>query len=420
MSSRPANVDLYSILGVSKSASNGEIKKAYHKLAKENHPDKNPKAGEKFKEISFAYEVLSNPEKREIYNRHGIQGLKEKSGRDGAFPGDIFEGFFGGFGGLFGDPFGFGGVRGGSRRQRGEDTLHPLKVTLEDLYNGKTTKLNLNKQVLCSKCDGLGGKPGATQACRGCNGRGMKITMRQLAPGMVQQMQTVCPDCHGEGEVIHEKDKCKACQGRKVIKENKILEVHIDKGMKDGQKIMFRGEGDQSPGVEPGDIIVVLQQKEHEFFVRQGINLICQHTIGITEALCGFSFTIKHLDGRDLVISNPAGDVISPGNMRRVLSEGMPLHKNPFERGDLIVKFNIEFPSNKFNTESRLKMLESFLPAREDDGPLPTGEHVEEVDMNDFDANHDQPGSRREAYHEDEDDDESGQPGMSNVQCAHQ
>lgn len=413
MSSK-SNVDLYALLGVSKTASNSDIKKAYHKLAKEYHPDKNPKAGEKFKEISFAYDVLSNPEKRDIYDKHGIQGIKERSGREGAFPGDLFDGFFGNFFG--GDPFGFGGMRSGSRRQKGEDTKHPLKVSLEDLYNGKTSKLALNKQVICAKCDGLGGKPGSTQGCKGCGGRGIKVTMRPLGPGMVQQMQSVCPDCHGEGEMINEKDRCKVCQGRKVVKESKILEVHVDKGMRDGQKITFRGEGDQMPGVEPGDIVIILQQKEHEFFTRQGSDLHCVHSIGIAEALCGFDFTIKHLDGRDLLIRNPPGSVISPGEVRKVPSEGMPTHRNPFEKGNLFIKFDIAFPPNNFIDEANIKSLEQLLPKREESSQ-PTGE-IEEVDLVDFDPNQDQPGSRREAYHED--DDEDGHPGAKNVQCASQ
>ncbi|KAJ8340145.1 hypothetical protein SKAU_G00347780 [Synaphobranchus kaupii] len=127
----------------------------------------------------------------------------------------------------------------------------------------KTTKLQLNKNVLCSTCNGQGGKTGAVQKCVACKGLGMRVMIRRLAPGMVQQMQSVCTDCNGEGEVISEKDRCKKCEGKKVVKEVKILEVHVDKGMKHGQKITFGGEADQAPAVEPGDIVLVLQEKEH-------------------------------------------------------------------------------------------------------------------------------------------------------------
>ncbi|KAG8505743.1 DnaJ subfamily A member 2 [Galemys pyrenaicus] len=216
-----ADTKLYDILGVPPGASENELKKAYRKLAKEYHPDKNPNAGDKFKEISFAYEVLSNPEKRELYDRYGEQGLREGSGGGGGMD-DIFSHIFGG--GLFS----FMGNQSRSRngRRRGEDMMHPLKVSLEDLYNGKTTKLQLSKNVLCSACSGQGGKSGAVQKCSACRGRGVRIMIRQLAPGMVQQMQSVCSDCNGEGEVINEKDRCKKCEGKKVIKEVKILEVH--------------------------------------------------------------------------------------------------------------------------------------------------------------------------------------------------
>uniref|UniRef100_A0A3Q4IDP8 DnaJ heat shock protein family (Hsp40) member A2b n=1 Tax=Neolamprologus brichardi TaxID=32507 RepID=A0A3Q4IDP8_NEOBR len=188
---------LYDILGVSPSASENELKKAYRKLAKEYHPDKNPEAGDKFKEISFAYEVLTNPEKKELYDRYGEQGLREGGG-GGPGMEDIFSHIFGG--GLFGFMGGQGRGRNGGRR-RGDDMVHPLKVSLEDLYNGKTTKLQLSKNVLCSACNGQGGKAGAVQKCVACRGRGMRIMIRQLAPGMVQQMQSVCTDCNGEGNV---------------------------------------------------------------------------------------------------------------------------------------------------------------------------------------------------------------------------
>ncbi|KAK2173552.1 hypothetical protein NP493_868g03022 [Ridgeia piscesae] len=413
-----AEPDLYSILNVTKNASASEIKKAYYKLAKEFHPDKNPEAGDKFKEISFAYEVLSNPEKKDIYDRHGLQGLKDGLGGGGSSS-DLFEELFGGlFGGgghgPFGRGFGFGGPR---KPQRGEDMVHPLRVSLEDLYNGKTAKLQLSKKLICPKCQGQGGKAGAMQSCRTCGGRGIKVTMRQLGPGMVQQMQSVCPECRGEGEVINEKDRCKGCKGKKVIPESKILEVHVDKGMRDGQKIPFRGEGDQMPGVEPGDVIIILQQKENDVFQRRGNDLFMTHTIGITEALCGFQFMLKHLDGRELVVTSEPGKVIEPGSVKCIMEEGMPTYRNPFQKGNLHVKFDITFPPNKFADEKQLKQLEALLPARVD-VKLPTGENVMEVDLMDYEPNQHGSHDRREAYDEDDDEDHMG--AGPRVQCAHQ
>ncbi|XP_059524109.1 dnaJ homolog subfamily A member 2 [Myotis yumanensis] len=404
---------LYDILGVPPGASENELKKAYRKLAKEYHPDKNPNAGDKFKEISFAYEVLSNPEKRELYDRYGEQGLREGSGGGGGMD-DIFSHIFGG--GLFG----FMGNQSRSRngRRRGEDMMHPLKVSLEDLYNGKTTKLQLSKNVLCSACNGQGGKSGAVQKCSACRGRGVRIMIRQLAPGMVQQMQSVCSDCNGEGEVINEKDRCKKCEGKKVIKEVKILEVHVDKGMKHGQRITFAGEADQAPGVEPGDIVLLLQEKEHEVFQRDGNDLHMTYKIGLVEALCGFQFTFKHLDARQIVVKYPPGKVIEPGCVRVVRGEGMPQYRNPFEKGDLYIKFDVQFPENNWVSPDKLSELEDLLPSRPE-VPNIIGD-TEEVELQEFDSTRGSGGGqRREAYNDSSDEESSSHHGPG-VQCAHQ
>jgi len=409
-----ADNKLYEVLGVSRNAGDSEIKKAYRKLAKEFHPDKNPQAGEKFKEISYAYEVLNDPKKREVYDRYGNKGLQE--GQDSSTE-DLFSHLFGGFGGgLFGG-MGMGmGMHGGGRRrkQKGEDTTHPLRVTLEDMYNGKTSKLQLSKNVICKTCDGQGGKADAKRQCSTCGGSGLKTSVRQIGPGMLQHMQSVCPDCSGEGEVINERDRCKTCKGKKVVNETKILEVAVDRGMKDGRKIYFRGEGDQAPGIEAGDVVIILQQVSHDTFQRHGDDLVMNHSITLTEALCGFCFVLPHLDGRELVIKNPVGHVVKPGDVRSVVGEGMPIYRNPDEKGDLYVKFDITFPNNHFTDAEHLSLLESYLP------PRPTfvkgdGEHVEDVDLCDMDSHasggH---GSRGEAY---DSDDEEGQ-GRPRMQCA--
>jgi DnaJ family protein A protein 2 len=187
------------------------------------HPDRNvgnPDASDKFKEISHAYEVLSDEQKRSTYDRYGEEGLTGSgagAGAGGVSAEDLFSQLFGGGGGMFG---------GGRQQQRGprkgKDMSHTLKVTLEDLYKGKTSKLALQKQVLCAGCEGRGGKNGiAAITCPGCQGRGVKIVMRQLGP-MIQQMQQTCSDCNGEGELLKEKDKCTVCKGRKVGQERKV------------------------------------------------------------------------------------------------------------------------------------------------------------------------------------------------------
>ncbi|KAF6149881.1 hypothetical protein GIB67_008602 [Kingdonia uniflora] len=241
----------YEILGVSKSASQDELKKAYRKAAIKNHPDKGGDP-EKFKELAQAYEVLNDPEKREIYDQYGEDALKEGMGGGGGGhnPFDIFESFFGGGGG----PFGGGGSSRGRRQKRGEDVVHSLKVSLEDLYNGTSKKLSLSRNKLCTKCKGKGSKSGASSTCHGCRGTGMTVSTRQIAPGMIQQMQQVCHQCRGTGEVISEKDKCSQCKGSKVTPEKKVLEVHVEKGMQHAQRITFQGQADEA--VSKNDLFI--------------------------------------------------------------------------------------------------------------------------------------------------------------------
>ena len=245
--------------------------------------------------------MLSDPKKRDIYDRGGEQALKEGGMSESSFgsPMDIFEMFFGG---------GAGGRRG-RRENKGKDVIHQLGVSLEDMYNGTTRKLALQKNVICDKCQGKGGKEGAYQRCTTCKGSGSQVILNQLGAGMYQQIHTSCRDCDGQGERINPKDMCKTCSGRKIIQERKILEVHIDKGMEDGQKITFYGEGDQSPGLEPGDIIIVLEEKEHSLFKRRDMDLFMKMEVNLTEALCGFKRTIKTLDNRTLVITSHPGKI---------------------------------------------------------------------------------------------------------------
>lgn len=394
----------YDILGVAPDAGESDLKKAYRKLALKYHPDKNPEAGEKFKEISMAYEVLSDPEKRRLYDMHGEQGIKEGGGGGGGFhsPMDIFDMFFGGGGG------GFGG-----RRERGprrtKNLMHQMSVTLEDMYNGSTRKLALQKNVICADCNGIGGKNGAVQKCPNCRGSGMQVRIQQLGPGMMQQIQSPCGECHGQGERIDPKLRCKKCNGRKVTRERKILEVSVDKGMEDGQKITFSGEGDQEPGMEPGDIIIVLDEKEHKTFKRTGTDLILKFNISLTDALCGFRKTIQTLDDRTLVISTVPGEVIKNGEIKCIFGEGMPTYRNPFEKGKMIVQFVVDFPTSL--DPAMAAKLEKILPPR--DEPIIPDEH-EEVNMSDYDPEEER--ARRQAQYAEDDEGHHG-PGVS---CATQ
>lgn len=390
----------YDILGVKPGCTPDDLKKAYRKLALKYHPDKNPNEGEKFKQISHAYETLADPEKKRIYDQGGEQALKEGGVSASSFssPMDFFDMFF-------------GDSRRHKRERRGKDVVHQMSVSLEEVYKGAVRKLALQKNVICDKCEGRGGKKGAVEQCQTCRGTGMQVQIQQLGLGMIQQIQTVCSDCRGQGERINPKDRCKQCQGKKVVRERKILEVHVDKGMIDGQKIVFNGEGDQEPELEPGDIIIVLDEKDHPIYKRSGGDLILRQEIQLVEALCGFQKIIRTLDDRDLVITAIPGEVTKHGDVKCILNEGMPQYKNPFEKGRLIVQFVVVFP-NQIAPEI-IPMLENCLPPRPE---IIIPDQAEECTLLPFDIQ--QENRRREHKNAYDEDGDMGGPGAQRVQCA--
>jgi len=357
---------LYDILGVAPTADDSQLKKAYRKLAMKYHPDKNPDdqaAQEKFKDISGAYEVLSNEDKRKLYDTHGEQGLKEGGGRGGGSgdPFDIFNMFFGG-----------GGGRGGRSRgpQKGKDLVHQLPVTLEQLYNGVTKKLSLQRKICCRKCNGEGidlqfaDRRDKILNCNTCKGQGVILKTRQLGPGMIQQMQSTCDICKGQGDQINPKYKCKECKGAKLSKDKQILEVHVEKGMEEGEKIYFRGQGDEEPGIEPGDVIIILVEKKHDTFERKENDLYMSMEIDLVDALTGMSRSVLTLDDRELIVSSLQGDIIKNEDIKMIRNEGMPMKRNPFEKGNLYIKFSINFPDKNWASKTDLKKLETLLPKR--------------------------------------------------------
>ncbi|KAK8697686.1 hypothetical protein V6N13_113825 [Hibiscus sabdariffa] len=384
------NSRYYEILGVSKNSSQDDLKKAYKKAAIKNHPDKGGDP-EKFKELAQAYEVLSDPEKREIYDQYGEDALKEGMGGGAAAhdPFDIFSSFFGS------SPFGGGSSRG-RRQRRGEDVVHPLKVSLEDLYLGTSKKLSLSRNVICSKCNGKGSKSGASMQCPGCQGSGMK----------------------GTGETINDKDRCPQCKGEKVVQEKKVLEVIVEKGMQNGQKITFPGEADEAPDTITGDIVFVLQQKDHPKFKRKGEDLFVEHTLSLTEALCGFHFVVTHLDGRQLLIKSNPGEVVKPDSFKAINDEGMPLYQKPFMKGKMYIHFTVEF-SDSLNPD-QIKALEPILP------PKPTSkltdmelDECEETTLHDVNIEEEM-RRKQQAAQEAYDEDEEMHGGPQRVQCAQQ
>ena len=350
-----------------------------------HHPDKGGDEA-KFKEISAAYEILSDPEKRAKYDKYGLEGVSDEGG-GGPGADDLFSMFFGG-----------GSRRRSAGPRKGDDVNHPLKVSLEDLYNGKTVKLAINRQILV----------GEPSMCTECDGQGAVMELRQIALGMVQQLQRPCHACSGQGY------KCE----RK--KERKVLEVHIDKGMRHNQKITFRGMADEKPNMEAGDINFIVQEKEHDTFKRKGADLLITKTLSLNEALCGFQWIVKHLDGRQVVIKSNPGEVIKPETVggkpfvKIVPNEGMPSHGNPFVKGNLYVLFRVEFPEDGELDESTVATLKKTLPspAMEVEYDL-DDENVEEAHLELADVKNFGKGgaSSREAEYDSDDE------GPGQVQC---
>lgn len=331
------NEEYYEALGVSKDATGAEIKKSYRKLAIKHHPDKGGDP-ETFKKVSEAYDVLGTPEKRELYDKYGKEGV-EQGGGGMRTADDVFSMFFGG-----------GGRSRPTGPQKGKDLVHSIKVTLEDLYNGKKRKLAISRKRV-KYPDGM--KPEqALDICGSCKGRGIQVKMQRIGPGMIQQMQTHCDDCGGAGKSYK--------KGVEVKKVKKVLELYIEKGMRNGQKIVFSGESDELPGQLPGDVVFVLEVEEHDEFKRKGADLLIEKHISLKQALTGLRFPVDHLDGRTLIVHTKPGEIITPQALKGITDGGMPIYKRPFEHGRLFIFFHVEFPESL--TEKQCTLLKAALP----------------------------------------------------------
>lgn len=374
------STDLYEILGVEKTATATEIKKAYRKLALSHHPDKvseeHREASEiKFKEISAAYEVLSDETKRSNYDTYGDAsgpgaGMGNGGGGYGGYgdmpdfgPDDFFNFFGGGAGG-------FGGHSNGGQRHRPkprtEDAHLDVNVSLADLYNGKTVKITSTRNVLCKKCEGRGVKESAKKKeCGICHGTGTVRQIRRVGPGMVTQDYIDCTTCKGKGHTYKTKDSCKKCKGSTTEEETKILEFVIEKGSRFGDKVVLKGESDEEYGKETGDVILEVHEKsETSPFERIENDLYTDLNVSLAEALCGFKnkVVLEHLDGRLLKISTPTGKVLRPNQYLKIKNEGFPI-KGSSKKGDLYLKLNIEFPPDFwFSEKSELQNVLNILP----------------------------------------------------------
>jgi len=338
--------DYYTILGVDRNASADDIKRQYRKLAMKYHPDRNPgdkEAEDKFKESAEAYEVLSDSEKRDIYNRFGHEGLTGTGYR--GFSG--FEDIFSSFGDIFEDIFGFGSGRTRSRTaaRQGADLRYDLTISFTDAAFGTSTDIELEKFERCTECGGTGATPGTeSEVCPTCQGRG-QVTQRS---GFFS-ISTTCPYCRGEGRII--KSPCKNCRGTGKAKISKSVHLKIPPGVDSGSRLRLRGEGESGEySGPPGDLYVFISVEPHEFFERQGDHLLCRIPISITQAALGTTIEVPTLNGNEK-IKIPKGTQY--GKVFRLKGKGFP-HLRGFGKGDQIVQTIVEVPTNLKKKEEKL------------------------------------------------------------------
>lgn len=351
---------LYKELGVEKNASQEDIKRAFKKLAIKHHPDKGGDQ-EKFKELCKAYEILSDPEKRRNYDEYGEDGVET-----GGMPAgeSIFEMFF-----------------GGGRQRRGpprsDDVNSKVAFSLEEFFNGATKQMAINHNVICADCKGHGGPEDASIQCSECNGHGVKVTYQRMGP-MVRQSQAPCQACRTTGKRMPADKECKTCSGRGVVRERKVIEIHLPRGAPDNHQVVFKGEADQVPGEVPGDVIFTCVRKEHDVFNRANADLIMEREISLKEALCGSGFYITCLDGTQKWIDYSQSVPITTGKYLAVENEGMPKGGSMFVRGNLFIKFTVKFPTN-LTAEAKQQLLK-VLPGP-DCHAKPTKSSTHEADI---------------------------------------
>ncbi|MBF0478371.1 MAG: molecular chaperone DnaJ [Candidatus Omnitrophica bacterium] len=361
--------DYYEILGVERGTEQADIKKKYRSLALKHHPDRVPEnekkaAEEKFKEISEAYAVLSDPKKREMYDKFGHSGIDQQYTSEDIFRGadfssvfggdmgleDVFSQFFGGGGGGFENIFGSSSRRGGSQRggpKRGRDIQYQLDVSLEEAYKGVKREVKVPRYEYCKTCDGSGAKSSShIKTCTTCNGAGAVMT----SAGFFRMQQT-CPACHGQGKVITE--ACNQCNGQGMTKVTRKIDVNVPAGVDDSSQLRIKNEGEIGKGGS-GDLYLFIHVMNHDKFERQGSDLYMNLGLSFTRAALGGEVKISALSGHvDLKI--PAG--IQSGKVLRLRGEGMPdVHSG--SKGDLYVRVMIEVPTRL--TEEQRKLLEDF------------------------------------------------------------
>lgn len=366
-------LDYYKVLGVERSATADEIKRAYKKVAIKYHPDRNPgdkEAEEKFKQAAEAYDVLRDPEKRSRYDQFGAAGVNGQDGFGGfggagmdlndifANFGDIFEGMgFGGFGG-------FGGARRSRPQYKGGDLRLKVKLTLAEISEGVTKKFKVRKNVECPECHGSGAAAGChPETCSKCHGQGYVVRSQRSVFGMIQT-QDVCPDCKGEGTII--KDKCHTCHGEGVVQGEEIVEISIPAGVAEGMVVNVPGKGHAAPrGGVPGNIQVLIEEEPHPELIRDENDLIYNLLLTVSQAALGDSVEVPTIDGRVRIKIEPG---TQPGTALRLRGKGLPAVQGyGYGKGDIVVNISVYIPETLSKSERKafeqMKDSESLRPA---------------------------------------------------------
>jgi len=355
--------DYYDVLGVSKDASKDDVKNAYRKLALQYHPDRNKarEAEEKFKEISEAYAVLSDDEKRAQYDQFGHAGIDSRYSQEDIFRGvdfdEILRGFgFGGFDSIFDGLFGFGAQR---ESPRGKDLQVAVYVSLEDVSRGVVKQIELDRLEKCDVCRGSGAQPGSNvRMCTQCNGAGQVQRVQSAGFARLVRVET-CPRCSGSGRILD--SPCRSCKGSGIIQKHRTLDVKIPAGIEDGYSLRLSGGGNEKRGgTGPGDLYVMVRVNPHPTFKRSGADLLSEVSVSFPKAALGTTVRVPTIDGRaELRIPSGAQN----GTVFKLRGKGLP-KLNGWGRGDLFVKMNVEIPRNLNSRQKKLlEDLDRELPS---------------------------------------------------------
>jgi DnaJ-class molecular chaperone len=418
----PATKDYYELLGIARNASTEEIGKAFKKQALRWHPDRNPtnreEAEEMFKQLNKAKQVLTDERKRRIYDQVGeVEDGDGASGNEfpAGFPADIFS------------MFGMGGMgmsqestasNGGVRMSQAPPKEVQIKVSLEDLYSGKTIHQPITQIIRCETCVGVGTKDSANiLTCELCSGSGRIVKMMRMGP-MIQQKVEQCYKCQGAGKSIREGCSCSGCGGRKYTERRRVVDFYVKAGSQQYDKYILKGDGDWNPAFsESGNLVfVIVESQTPHSLTREGANLIYKKSLSLADALCGSVFMVKQLDERMLKIDT-SGLILKSGDVVKVAGEGMPLKTDQYKRGELIIRITVDFPEKL--SDERKTYLRKILPKTQvqiwdanpadyPDSEQPLVEHVRDMEY------------QQQRFEEVRQEDSAFADEMKEVQCAQQ